>query len=300
MSLRYSLQLVLLASLWGASFLFMRIATPEFGAIALIQVRVALASAVLLPLWWLREGRRSHATVRHNWRALALVGLLNSALPFVLFAFSTLHITGGFSAILNSTAPIWGAVVGFVWLGTRVSKRVVLGLVLGLFGVIVLVSGSVANPASDLVGGILAIGAGLCAALLYGIAANYTGLYLQKVSSLTIATFSLVAATFWLLPFSFYALPAHTISPHAWLAVIALGTISTAVANILYFDLLENVGSAKALTVAFMIPIFASIWGAFFIDEHVTGYMLLGGAIILVGLANVSGFGRGRKPSLGV
>ena len=195
MSPRQLCQLILLGALWGASFLFMRVATPEFGAVALIQIRVALASLVLLPIWWIREGNQQYPTVQKKWRALAVVGLLNSGVPFVLFAFSTLYITGGFSAILNSTAPIWGAIVGYLWLQRAISRQAVIGLALGIAGVLVLVSGSISNPGGDPYSVILAIGAGLFASILYGIAANYTGVYLQKVSSLSIATFSLVAAS---------------------------------------------------------------------------------------------------------
>ena len=297
MSPRQLCQLVLLASLWGASFLFMRVATPEFGAVALIQIRVALASLVLLPIWWIREGKLQYPTVKRKWRALAVIGVLNSGIPFVLFAFSTLYITGGFSAILNSTAPIWGAIVGYLWLQRAIGRQAVIGLGLGIFGVLVLVSGSITNPSGDPLFVILAISAGLFASILYGIAANYTGEYLQKVSSLSIATFSLVAATLFLLPFSMSVFPDHTISLKAWGAVIAMGIISTALANILYCDLLEKAGSTKTLTVTFLIPVFASIWGALFINEHITGYMIVGGGIILLGLALVTGLWRfGKKP----
>ncbi len=285
---RYLAELVLLAALWGASFMFMRIATPEFGAIALIQLRVSLASLVLLPIWFIRE-RQNLSNINEHWKPLAVVGVLNSGIPFVLFAFSTLYITGGFSAILNSTAPIWGALIGFLWIKNRVSRSAVVGLSLGVLGVLVLVSGSLTQPSGSVVWTLLAITAGTAAAFLYGIAANYTGVYLKGVSSLGIATYSLVAASIFLIPFTLAALPDGPISTQAWLAVIAMGVLSTAFANILYFDLLENVGSSKALTVTFLIPVFASIWGAVFIDEQITGFMLIGGAIILLGLALVTG-----------
>ena len=289
MPLRYILQLVLLASLWGASFLFMRVATPEFGAVALIQIRVLCASLVLLPIWWVREKDQQLPAVIKNWRSLAIIGVLNSGIPFVLFAFSTLYITGGLSAILNSTAPIWGAVVGLLWFNKPVSRGIALGLTLGVIGVLVLVSGSISTPDGQPIWIALAILAGLSASLLYGIAANLAAQYLTKTSALSVATFSLVAATLFLLPFSIAAIPDRSISLKAWGAVLAMGVLSTAVANILYFNLLSNIGSAKALTVTFLIPIFASLWGALFINEAVTASMLIGGTIILLGLAYVTG-----------
>jgi drug/metabolite transporter (DMT)-like permease len=289
MSARYIAVLILLASLWGASFLFMRIAAPEFGAVALIQIRVTLASAVLLPIWWLREGKSQYPTVRKKWRELAIIGLINSAIPFVLFAYSTLHITGGLSAILNSTAPIWGALIGFLWLKRAIAKQAIIGLGLGIIGVLVLVSGSLTTSFSSPAWIMSAISAGLFAAFLYGIAANYTGVYLDKVSSLSIATFSLVSATLALTPFSIAVFPEQSISLKAWASVVAMGVFCTAFANILFFDLLENVGPTKALTVTLLIPLFASIWGALFIDEHVTNFMIIGGSIILLGLSLVTG-----------
>lgn len=145
MPLRSALELVLLAALWGASYLFLRIASPEFGPIALIAVRVAIASAFLLPIWLVTEARHSTSSVQQHWWPLLWIGLINSAAPFVLFAYATLHITGGFAAILNATAPIWGALVAWLWLGMRPTVNSGLGLILGIVGVVILVQPSLSN-----------------------------------------------------------------------------------------------------------------------------------------------------------
>jgi drug/metabolite transporter (DMT)-like permease len=277
--------LVLLAALWGASFLFMRIAGPEFGPFALIAVRVTLASVVLLPIWFWREPRGGRRAVIEHWRGLVVIGLLNSAIPFVLFAYSTLFITGGLAAIMNSTATIWTAVVAWVWLRRRPGLRTSMGLFLGLLGVIVLVSDSITGGVSGAGKGAFAAA---FAALLYGIAANYAAERLPGVSSLSIATFSLVAASFALIPIALIFMPTTTISTQAWAAVIAMGIFSTAVANIIYFHLLGAIGSTRAVTVTFLIPVFGTVWGAMFIDEAITPVMLVGGAIIFSGLALVT------------
>lgn len=286
MSPKYFAEMILLAALWGASFMFLRVATPEFGAIVLIEIRVLIASLFLLPIWWLRERSESSASVVQNWRGLILLGALNSAIPFVLFAYSTLSITGGLASILNSTAPIWAALVAYLWLGKGLSISALVGMLLGLAGVAVLVSGSTSGEAPGIR---LGAAAALSATLFYGIAANYASVKLSGVTSLTIATFSLVAATLLLSIPALLSLPDTAISTRAWLAVLAMGIFSTGLANILYFRLIANVGSTRAITVAFLIPIFGTLFGVIFLNETVTLAILTGAAIVLCGTALVTG-----------
>ena len=286
MSIRNLLELILLAAVWGASFLFMRIATPEFGAVALIEVRVVIASIFLLPIWYLRDAKHQAMVVRSHRTHLLVVGILNSAVPFVLFAYSTLYITGGFSSILNATAPIWGALVALVWLRKKLSLDASLGLGLGLIGVAILVSNSISLTLSGVSLGILAA---LSASFLYGIAANYTSEKLSGVSPLSIATFSQVAASLVLLPLAIWYFPDQQISALAWWSVIAMGIFCTGLAYVMYFRLIANIGSSKAITVTFLIPIFGSLWGALFIGEEVTSEMVVGTVVILFGTALVTG-----------
>jgi drug/metabolite transporter (DMT)-like permease len=298
MSVKNIIELVILAALWGASFLFMRIAVPEFGAIALIEARVLIAGLVLLPFWWLREPALSRQKVRKHWLNIFVVGLLNSAIPFVLFAYSMLYITGGMAAILNGTAPIWGAVVAWLWLNSRMQLSGVLGLVVGFIGVVVLVSDELAVPAQ---GKTLAIVASASAPLLYGIAANYTSEKLANVSALSIATFSQLSAALCLLPLLFWFMPSQMPSIEAWMALLALAVLCTSVAYLMFFRLLAEIGSTRAITVTFLIPLFGSLWGALFIDEEITMMMVVGMAIVLFGTALVTGvikIGRlTKKPS---
>lgn len=286
MSVKNIIELVILAALWGASFLFMRIAVPEFGAIALIEARVLIAGLVLLPFWWLRESALSRQKVRQHWPMIFVVGLLNSAIPFVFFAYSMLYITGGMAAILNGTAPIWGAVVAWLWLNSRMQLSGVLGLVVGFIGVVVLVSDELAVPAQ---GKALAIVASASAPLLYGIAANYTSEKLVDVSALSIATFSQVSAALCLLPLLFWFMPSQMPSFKAWMALLALAVLCTSVAYLMFFRLLAEIGSTRAITVTFLIPLFGSLWGALFIDEEITVMMVVGMTIVLFGTALVTG-----------
>jgi drug/metabolite transporter (DMT)-like permease len=292
MSARNIIELVVLAALWGASFLFMRVAVPEFGAIALIEARVLIAGLVLLPFWWARESAQSRQKVIEHWPKLLVVGLLNSAIPFVLFAYSMLYITGGIAAILNGTAPIWGAVVAWVWLKRRLALNGVIGLLVGFVGVVILVSDELAVPAH---GKALAMAAAAFAPILYGIVANYTSEKLSEVSSLSIATFSQIAAAISLLPFLFCFMPAKMPSANAWAALLALSVLCTSVAYLLYFKLLAEIGSTRAITVTFLIPLFGSLWGTLFIDERITVMMVVGMGAILLGTALVTGVLKGAK-----
>ncbi len=294
MSFNQLIQLVLLAAVWGASFLFMVIAVPEFGAVALIEVRVLIGALVLLPFWWVREAKSQAALVGKNIATLFWVGVFNSAAPFALFAYSVLYISGGMASVLNSTAPIWGALVAWIWLKQRLSFSGNLGLCIGLFGVITLVSGELftdQSPVPPLDKG-LGLLAAATAPVLYGIAANLTSAKLEKVSPLSTTTFSLFAGALFLLPLALLNLPDEMPSQAAWLSTLVLAVVCTSFASLLFFRLIAQVGSTRAITVAFLIPVFGTLWGAIFIGETVSITMLIGMLIILSGTALVVGIWR--------
>ncbi|GAB4477458.1 MAG: DMT family transporter [Burkholderiaceae bacterium] len=275
--------LVALAALWGASFLFMRAAAPAFGPFALVEVRVAIAAACLLPLLAWRGGL---AALRAQAPTLAVVGVLNSAVPFVLFTYSTLTLTAGFASILNATAPMWAALVAWLWLRERIRAAQWLGLAIGLAGVALLVWGRIdLRPGGSRWSATLAIAAALLASLSYGVAANYTKRRLAGVHALAVATGSQIAATFALLPFALWTWPNASVDANDWVAVIALGVACTGLAYILYFRLIDRVGAMRAASVTFLIPAFAVLWGAVFLHEAITARMAAGGAVVLVGTA---------------
>lgn len=283
MRFRDSVDLVVLAAFWGASFLFMRIAVPEFGPVVLAQLRVTIAALFLLPILLMRSD--TSELIRH-WKMLALLGVLNSAIPFYLLSFSTLHLTGGFASILNATAPLWAAVVAWVWLSDLLDRYKISGLLLGFAGVLVLVWNKVSFATST---STLAIFAAIGAAAFYGIGGNFARKYVRNVSSLAVATGSMIAASLFLLPGAVTQWPADSITTEAWAAVVAMGIVSTGIAYALYFRLIANVGPAKAITVTYLVPAFAVIWGGLFLDEAVTVTMIVGSAIILLGTALATG-----------
>jgi drug/metabolite transporter (DMT)-like permease len=282
------LDLVLLAALWGGSFLFVRAAVPAFGPFALIELRVGIAALVLLPLLAMR-GRAGE--LRSNAVPIAVVGVLNSALPFTLFAFASLTMTAGFAAILNATAPLFGALIAHLWLKDRLTRAQGLGLLIGFTGVLLLVwsRNALAGGGSG-----WAVAASLCATLAYGIAANYTKRTLSGVGSLPIATGSQCAAALVMLPLAVWAWPEITPPLRTWVEVTLLGVASTAAAYLLFFRLIANVGPTRAVSVTFLVPVFGMLWGALYLGERVSPAMLLGCAVILLGTALTLGLLRPR------
>ena len=280
-------ELVALAALWGGSFLFMRIAAPEFGPLALTALRVAGATMFLLPLLaW--HGQT--ALLRTHWQAVAVVGLVNSALPFTLFTIAALALNTGLSAILNSTAPLWAAVIGALWLHDRLSASRVLGLAIGFAGVLFLAWDKASfKPGEHGVSAGAAIAACIAATLCYGFAANYTKRALQGVPPLAVATGSQLAAALLLAVPALAAWPTTLPSATAWWSVLVLAVLCTGVAYLMYFRLIARLGPSRAISVTFLIPLFGALWGALFLGEAVTPAMWLGGAVILVGTALVTG-----------
>jgi drug/metabolite transporter (DMT)-like permease len=280
-------ELVALAAIWGASFLFMRIGVVEFGPLALTALRVGGATLCLLPLL-LWQGQLG--AMRTHWRAIAIVGLFNSALPFVLFGIAALAINAGLSSIFNATAPLWGALIAWLWLHDKLSASRVFGLFIGFVGVVFLAWDKASfKPGEHGVSAGLAIGACLLATLCYGFAANYTKQRLAGVPPLAVAAGSQAAASVVLLLPALWQLPRALPSATAWGSVVVLAVLCTAVAYLLYFRLIAHLGAPRAITVTYLIPVFAVLWGALWLREEITLSMAAGCAVILVGTALASG-----------
>ncbi len=279
MSLRDILLLWMLAAVWGSSFLFMRVAAPEFGPIALIQVRVTVAALCLLP-WVLGRHEAPLSLAQH--RHLAFVGITNSALPFCLITYATLHLTAGFTSILNATTPLWSAVVGWLWLGDRLDRWQSLGLLIAFGGAIFLAE-SKTGLSWD--GPLLAVAATLLATSSYGVSANYSKKYLAGISPLRIVATTLGYAALALLPFTLLTLPEQMPGTQAWVAALCMAVFCTAIAYLFFYGLITRVGPTRTVMVTFLVPLFGMGWGALFLDESVTLAMLAGCAVILAGTA---------------
>jgi drug/metabolite transporter (DMT)-like permease len=276
------MDLLLLAAIWGASFLFMRIAVPEFGPVPLIAVRVGIAALCLLVIL---AGRGGIKDLQRRAAPLTVLGAINTALPFSLFAYAVLSVTAGFAAVLNATVPLFGGLVAYLWLGDKLAPTRVLGLIVGFVGVLVLVWGRISLKD----GSLWAVLAGLTASLSYGVSANYTKKRMTGVDPFVIATGNLIAATVLLLAPALAYRPSAMPSPLSWVSVIALGVVCTGVAYILFFRLIARVGPTKAMTVTYLIPAFAVLWGSVFLDEAITASMMTACAVILLGTALATG-----------
>lgn len=283
MSLSSLVKLIALAAIWGSSFLFMRIAAPVLGPVVLITLRVLLGALFLLGLAIIQK---KGLDVRAHWKHLLILGLLNTALPFTLFAFAAETLPASLLSILNATAPIWGAIVSALWLRTAFTVKSAAGLLLGIAGVAVLVGvdGTAMSPAT-----LIAIVAGLSAGLCYGIASVYAK-QAKSVEPFANAHGSLWAAVLWMAPAAPFFPPAATPTAMVVVAVLALGILCSGVAYSLYFKLIEEIGAAPALSVGFLIPVFGVLWGALVLHEPVTIRTVLGGLVVLVGTALITGF----------
>ena len=278
---------VLLAAIWGASFLFMRIGAVEFGALPTAAVRVAIAALFLLPLVWLRG---LLPLLRKNWRRTFLIGLLNSGIPFACFSFALLSISTGLSAILNAAVPMFGALVAWAWLKDRPTAWRVLGLVIGFAGVALLAwdKASFKAGASGVAPG-WAVLACLLACVCYAISASYTKRYLSGLPPLVTAAGSQIGATLGLALPALWLWPARMPSASAWLALLAVGVVCTGIAYIVFFRLIANAGPQRALSVTFVVPVFAVLYGVLFLGESVTPWMLGCAGVIVGGTALSTG-----------
>jgi drug/metabolite transporter (DMT)-like permease len=271
--------LVVLAALWGGSFAFMRVAVAALGAVPLAFARVTLAAAALLVF---AAAQRRVPDFRAHWRGLAVVGLVNSALPFVLFCFAEQYVAASTAAILNATSPFFGAIAAAIWLGEPLTARKLCGMVLGLTGVALVVGW---NPEPMAANAALAIAACLCASLCYGLAGVYAKRRMQGVPSFALACGSQLTAALILAPALPFVAAPGPVSMLVAANVAALAIGSTAIAYLLYFRLIADVGPSRALMVTFLIPLFGVLWGTLFLGEAVTPSMLEGGVLILGGLA---------------
>lgn len=281
MSRREIVDLLLLGAIWGAAFLFIRMAVPEFGPVALVEVRVVIAAVMLLAM---AMARRATGSFRGQWGRLLLIGAINTAIPFALFAYATRTVPASFAAVLNASVPLWGAVLGGAFFKESLGRERAIGIAVGFVGVLVLVA-----PDLRVGGGALAIGAALLGSALYALAAHLTRRLLPGVPTITIAAGSIITSAALLAVPALLLMPATMPSPGAWGATIALAIVCTGIGYVLYFRLLDNAGPTGAMAVTYLIPLFGMVWGAMFLHEQITAPMLIGCACILAGVAVTTG-----------
>ncbi len=287
-------EFVVLAAIWGSSFLFTRLGAAEFGALATAGLRTGLAAAFLWPLL-IRQGQ--WPALRQHWRPILLSGVINSAIPFALYAWVVAHLATGLTSILNATVPLFGALVAWAWLGDRISRLRTLGLVLGFVGVALLAWRVPAGAGGQSPYATWAMAACLLATTCYAVAASFARRYLVGVPALANAAGSQLGAFLALALPTAWFWPAQMPGARAWAAVAFLAVVCTGIAYVLYFRLIARAGPSRALTVTFLAPVFALAYGALFLHEAITPWMMGCGAVIVCGTMLSTGLVRIRPPA---
>jgi drug/metabolite transporter (DMT)-like permease len=276
-------KLVFLSAIWGGSFIFLRIAVPETGPLLATALRTSLAGIALLvfaaaanvPMHW-----------RANLKAYAVVGLFAGVIPFSCFSFAALHLPAAHSAVLNATAPLFGAAFSVVWLSERLTPRKLAGLLLGVIGVAILVgAGTLALSATVLI----AIAACLLAAACYALSSIIVKRTGQPggIHPIAMAAGSLVVAGLMMAPTVPFALPPALPSMRALASIAALSLLSSGLAQALFIPLIVKIGPIRAMCVSFLIPLFSMLWGVIVLDETVGWPTFAGAAVVLVAMAMV-------------
>lgn len=294
MSLKHFIELIILAAIWGASFLCTRIAVPEFGPVNTAALRVLIGALTLSPLlFWLGRKYLSSNTVTPTlWRHLTIVGLGNSLIPYIMFAYAAIYIEAGLASVINSATPLWAAIFSILILSQSLSRQAWLGIAIGFVGSIILSSHKLEPKLNSDVLSILSVMGATC---LYGATTNYSKRFLTNISPIIIAASTTgIAGLCSLLVLFSTNKPIIDASLNAWLAVISLGALATGLAFILFYRLVDNVGPTQAVMVTYLIPIFGVLFGHVFLNEHLYMNMLLGGALTLFGVMLTTGLFKQR------
>jgi drug/metabolite transporter (DMT)-like permease len=274
-------RLLALAAIWSASFVFIRVLVPPLGPVWLAALRLLLAGAMLV--LWLAATRRDGSLGRH-WRAYLLVGIINSALPFVLYGYAARELPASYLAILNAATPLFGAVLAAAFLDERLTVPKVAGIACGVAGVaLVSRAGGLVVDAEVL----LAVAASLAATFCYASGGVWLKRYGGGLSPYAVAAWSQLLAGVTLLPLGATSPPPGPIDAVVIANLLALALVCSAVAYLLYYRLIRDVGPTRAMTVTLLMPAFGMAWGALFLGEAITGPMLAGAALIVAGTAAV-------------
>ena len=274
-------RLAALTTIWSLSFVFLRVLVPTLGPVWTAMLRTLIAGVALV-LWFAVV--RLDADVKRHWCAYLFVGVLNSALPFLLFAYAALHLPASYLVLLNAATPMFGALAAAAWLAEPLTPMKLAGLVTGAAGVALV---SRAGPVAPDAAFALAVGASLAAALCYAL----SGVWLKKrgagLNPVAVAGWSQLLAGVALVPIAAFAPVPQSIGPVDVANLLALSLLGSAVAYLLYFRLIADVGPTRAMTVTFLMPALGMVWGVVFLGETITLAMLAGAALIVAGTATV-------------
>jgi len=280
MSRRNAALLLLLSGIWGSSFLFIKLGVDELEPSVVALGRLVVGAAILLPIAARRGGL---GLLRPYLAIVATLGLLNNALPFWLFGFAETRISSGLAAVIQAAAPIFTVLLAIRLDPTqRVTGVRLVGVGVGFVGVALLVGAQTG-------GQVVAALAVLAAALCYATSALVVGKRAGGIPPLHLAAGQLAIGTLLMAPFGLLQLPDQAPPAKTVLAIVALGSLGSAVAYVLYFALIARAGASRAILVTYLVPAFGLVYGAVFLDEAVTASALIGLALVLAGTTLATG-----------
>ncbi len=269
------LRLFALSAIWGASFLFFRMAVPALGVAWFAELRVSIAAVAMLAYVHLSGARLDFRT---HWRAYLLMGVLNTALPWSLYAYGALHLGAGTMSILNALTPFFSAVCAALWLGEPFTPRKSAGLALGIVGVALVVGLGPIAPTPD---ALLGVAACIAATLCYGVSATCLKRMGSSAPPISLSTATLLVASIAIAPFLPAPPPAEAFSTGVVIAVLGVSFLCSALAFVLFFRLIADLGPTRTLTISFLIPVFGVLWGAVFLGEPIGPGTIAGGLTVL-------------------
>lgn len=286
MRLKDIFQLILLAAIWGSSFLFLRILAPSIGVLMTLVFRITIAALVLMAVFAVI---RRLPDYRRFWKQYLLLGLLNLVIPFALITFSIAHLNASIAAILNATTPLFTMIISAYWLKEKLTFKKLAGLFIGVAGLIILVGWI---PLDLTTTTIIALAFSLLGSFFYGLGSVYAKIKFKSEDPMKTATGQLTAAAIFVLPLLFVDNPSQLLTPSITLSLLALALVCTALGYLLYFKLLKNIGSVNTSVVTLLVPVFSIIWSVFFLAEPITAALVVGLLLILASLKLV------LKPSI--
>lgn len=282
MSRRDLIIFISLSFMWSLSFIFYRVGVPEFGSMSFASLRVIFAGLTMLAFVAFDPSHLK--AVRKHWKLLTVVGLVSTTIPFILFSYAAQSVNAGVLAVLNAAVPMMSGFIASTFFNDKLSKKQTLGLMIGIVGVVILMSDSLFGAASELSSGLLPMGYALLGCVGYAVGANVTKNYLQDTSPVAITIGAMLIASVVMLPVAIYEFPyGQSISLKAWVSVVCIGVFSTAIAFIFINELIKSIGPMRATSITLVIPIFAIIFGYILLDEALDTEAIIGSAVILFG-----------------
>ena len=275
MEFKYWALLIFLGALWGSAFMFIKVATPEYGPVALVNARLIIASLIFLPILLRKKYLPLLAPI---WKHVLILSVINNMIPFTLFSYASLGSSSNILAILNATTAFNTMVIAYFWINESVTLKQIIGLILGFIGVIILVNPQ--NSAATLISSISC----LFAAAFYSFSTVFIQKNSAKTNKLVLIGWSIVFSAVLMMPISYIYLPESIPSFEANISAVWLGAVSTGLGFLGYVRLIDKIGAVKTSIVAYFLPVFGILWGYIFLDEKISTSVVIGCLVVLIGI----------------